>query len=82
LQIEGRAIALAGVGADELGLLARPQAMERTPSNVDEIIEAIGVPQGPFGEDEPRGQAFRFFRFEDRRQRIRHSLTPRAWDAA
>jgi len=76
LQIERRAIALAGIRPHELGLLARRQAVQMTPANVDEIVEAVGMPQGPFGEDEARGQAFGIARCQDRRQIISHRVTP------
>jgi len=65
LQIEGRAVALAGLTAHDLRRLARPQPEQQAPADVDEIVEAVGVPRRSFGEDEICCQAFRRARLQD-----------------
>jgi hypothetical protein len=59
LEIERRAIALAGVLAEDLGLAARREPVEHALPHVDEVVEAVGMPQRSLGEDESGGQALR-----------------------
>ena len=65
LQVEGRAVALAGFAAHDLGCLARPQPEQQAAADIDEIVEAVGVPRRSFGEDEICCQAFRRARLQD-----------------
>src|SRR5262249_53488259 len=85
LEIEGRAVALAGLAAHDLWRLARQQPEQQAPADIDEIIKAVGVPRRAFGEDEVCCQTFRRTRFQDvvecrhRRPSHRARLPPRGY---
>src|SRR5579884_4127119 len=75
VEIEGRAVALAGIAAHGPGLLARGQPMQRAAADIDEIIKAVGVPQRPLGEFEAGRQALRFGSVQNLRE-IVHACPP------
>ena len=54
LEIEGRAVALAGLAAHDLWRLTRPQPEQQAAADIDEIVEAVGVPGWAFRKDKAR----------------------------
>src|SRR5262249_32113111 len=77
MQVEGRTVALARVRPHELGLLAGDDLVQMAPADVDEVVEAVGVPDRALGEDEARGQPLGLLRLDDRGQRVAHDVAPR-----
>src|SRR5918996_2396680 len=77
LQVECRAVALAGLRAQQLGRLARRHPIELAPADVDEVVEAVRMPERPLGEDEPGGQPLGLCGLEHRRERVGHRPQPR-----
>jgi hypothetical protein len=72
LQIERGPVALAGLIAHQLRRLAGEHAVQPALADVHEVVEAVRVPERPFGEDESRGQALGLRGFEQCAQRVGH----------
>src|SRR5207244_5932816 len=70
LAVESGAIAFAGVFAQQFGLAARPDPVEFAGPHIDEIIEAVGVPERPFGEHKAGPQALGLGLIDDLRQPV------------
>ena len=64
LRVEGRAVALAGILAQQLGLAAGTEPVEAARPDIDKIIEPVRVPERPLGEDEPGREPFGLARFQ------------------
>jgi len=67
LQVEGRAVAAFGL-AHHLRLVAHRQAIQHARTDIDEIEEAVGMPERSLGEDETGRHLLKRGRFEYVRQ--------------
>ncbi len=72
LQVERGAVAAAGLLPHHLVRAARGDPVEHARAHVHEVVEAVGVPERPLGEDEARRQALGLGRLEDRGHRVGH----------
>src|SRR5215472_8595720 len=72
LEIERRSVASARLVAHDLGRLPRHYSVEHARSHVDEVVEAVRMPERTLGEDEPRGQPLRLAGLQDRCQLVAH----------
>jgi hypothetical protein len=63
LQIEGRAVAPIGL-AHHNGLLAERQSIQHARPHIDEIEEAVGMPERALSEDKAGRHLPQFGRFE------------------
>src|ERR1043166_1424907 len=75
LRVEGRAVALAGVFAEQFGRAARPDAVEFARPHIDEIIEAVGMPERAFGKDKTGPEALGLWLIDNLRQPV-HRVSP------
>src|SRR5215470_16989402 len=76
LQIERGAVTAPGLLPDDLVAVPRRQPVEHAGAHVDEVVEAVGMPERALGEDEAGGETLRLAGLEYRGQRVGHGRSP------